>query len=162
MSTLESTPGDTPEFSITRTFDAPRDLVWRAWTVESELAQWLRPFGVSTDSVAFDVQVGGRYRYTMTNDDTGEVFPTGGEYLEVTPQDRLVFTWGDPEAPADGAPVITLTFTPLDAVEPAGEQRTHFVLHLRGIAGRPGDDYVHDGWAEALENLGRHLSGTLA
>ena len=84
MSTHGSTPHDTPEFSITRTFHAPRDLVWRAWTVESELAKWLRPFGVSTDSVSFDVQVGGRYRYTMTNDETGEVFPTGGEFLEVT------------------------------------------------------------------------------
>lgn len=120
MSTPESAPHETPEFSITRTFDAPRDLVWRAWTVESELAQWLRPFGVSTDSVSFDVQVGGRYRYTMTNAETGEVFPTGGEFLEVTPQDRLVFTWGEPDIPVDIAPVITLTFTPLGPIDSAG------------------------------------------
>jgi uncharacterized protein YndB with AHSA1/START domain len=157
MSTPASAPHDTPEFSITRTFDAPRDLVWRAWTVESEPAQWLRPFGVSTDSVSFDVQVGGRYRYTMTNDETGEAFPTGGEFLEVTPQDRLVFTWGEPDAPVDIAPVITLTFTPLDPIDSAGTQRTELVLHLAGSAGQPGDGFVHDGWAEALDNLGAHL-----
>lgn len=52
---MSTSPAVTPEFSITRTFDAPRELVWRAWTEESELAQWLRPFGVSTDSVSFDV-----------------------------------------------------------------------------------------------------------
>lgn len=67
-----------PEFSITREVGAPRELVWRAWTENSELAQWLRPFGVSTDSVAFDVRVGGTFAYTMTNDETGEEFPTGG------------------------------------------------------------------------------------
>ena len=153
MSTHD-TPHDTPEFSITRTFDAPRDLVWRAWTVESELAQWLHPFGVSTDSVEFDVQVGGRYRYTMTNDETGEAFPTGGQFLEVSPQDRLVFTWAEPDAPVDIAPVITLTFTPLDG---GSAERTELVLHLQGIAGEPGDDNVYDGWSEALENLGGHL-----
>lgn len=143
---------DIPQFSITRVFDAARELVWRAWTDESELAQWLHPFGVSTDSVSFDVRVGGRYRYTMTNDETGEKFPTGGEYLAVEPIDRLVFTWGEPDAPVEGTPVITLTFTP------RGE-RTELVLHLRGYDGTPGDNFVYDGWDEALTNFGRHLAG---
>src|SRR5690625_6113348 len=70
-----------PEFTIVRTFDAPRELVWRAWTEDTELAQWLRPFGVTTDSVSFDVRVGGVYTYTMTNDETDEKFPTGGQFL---------------------------------------------------------------------------------
>lgn len=141
-----------PEFTINRVFDAPRDTVWRAWTDESELAQWLRPFGVSTDSVSFDVRVGGRYSYTMTNTETGEEFPTGGEFLEVEPMDRLVFTWGEPGAPVDVAPVITLTFT-----EAAG--RTELSLHLVGFAGKPGDGFVYDGWDEALTNLSRHMAG---
>lgn len=141
-----------PEFTITRVFDAPRETVWRAWTDESELAQWLRPFGVSTDSVTFDVRVGGRYAYTMTNTETGEKFPTGGEFLEVEPIDRLVFTWGEPGASIDVAPVITLTFT-----EIAG--KTELALHLRGFAGKPGDGFVYDGWDEALINLGRHIAG---
>lgn len=153
MTTADSTD-QIPEFSITRTLDAPRDLVWRAWTDESELAQWLGPFGVTTDSVAFDVRAGGRYRYTMTNDETGEQFPTGGEFLEVLPQDRLVFTWGEPDTPVESAPVITLTFSP------QGEQ-TELVLHLRGYDGQPGDGFVFDGWDEALTNLDRHLRGEL-
>src|SRR5690625_2185702 len=99
-----------PEFTIVRTFDAPRELVWRAWTEDTELAQWLRPFGVITDSVSFDVRVGGVYTYTMTNDETDEKFPTGGQFLEVEPMDRLVFTWGEPAASVETTPVITLTF----------------------------------------------------
>ena len=150
---MSSTHDVVPEFSITRTFDVPRELVWRAWTEEDQLAQWLRPFGVSTDSVAFDVRVGGRYSYTMTNDETGETFPTGGVFLEVEPMDRLVFTWGEPDAPVETAPVITLTFV---ANEPA---RTELVFHLRGFEGRPGDGFVYDGWDEALRNFGRHLAG---
>lgn len=151
MNTTDTTPAGPPEFSITRVFDAPRELVWRAWTEDAELAQWLHPFGVSTDSVSFDVRVGGRYRYTMTNDETGERFPTGGEYLEVAPVERLVFTWGDPDASVEEAPVITLTLIP------RGE-KTEMVFHLRGIAGTPGDGFVYDGWDEALTNIGRHLA----
>jgi uncharacterized protein YndB with AHSA1/START domain len=144
----------TPQFSITRTFDAPRELVWRAWTEESEFAQWMHPFGVSTDTVSLDVRVGGRYRYTMTNDETGEEFPTGGEYLEVEPIDRLVFTWGEPDAPADAAPVITLAFAERGA-------QTELLFHLRGHEGNPGDGFIYDGWDEALTNSGRFLAGDL-
>lgn len=140
-----------PEFTITRTFDAPRELLWKAWTDEAELAQWLHPFGVTTDSVAFDVRVGGRYTYTMTNVETGQTFPTGGEYVEVEPFDRLVFSWGEPGAPVDDAPRITLTFIP------RGDQ-TELVFHLRGFEGKPGDGFVYDGWDEALTNIGRYLA----
>lgn len=150
---MSTTTEATPEFSITRIFDAPRELVWRAWTEESELAQWLRPFGVSTDSVSFDVRVGGHYTYTMINDETGEKFPTGGVFLEVEPMDRLVFTWGEPGAPIEAAPVITLIF------HDPGADRTELVFHLRGYEGKPGDGFVYDGWDEALTNFGRHLAG---
>ena len=151
MTSTESAT-DAAQFSIIRNFDAPRELVWRAWTDETELAKWLQPFGVATSSVSADVRIGGRYRYTMTNDETGEQFPTGGEYLAVEPMDRLAFTWGDPDAPVDGTPVITLTLIP------HGE-RTELVFHMRGYEGKPGDGFVYDGWDEALTNFGRHLAG---
>lgn len=144
-------PVKPPQFTITRNFDASPGLVWRAWTEPAEFAQWLRPFGVTADSVSCDVRVGGRYRYTMTNDETGERFPTGGEYLEVDPVARLVFTWGDPDAPVDGTPVITLTFVP------RGEG-TGLTLHMLGQAGEPGDGFIYDGWEEGLANLGEYLA----
>lgn len=146
------TTSEKPEFTITRRFNAPRELVWRAWTEESELAQWLRPFGVSTESVSFDVRVGGTYRYVMVNDETGEEYPTGGKFLEVAPLERLVFTWGEPDAPVDASPVITLTFM-------SEGERTELIFHLRGYAGEPGDGFVYDGWAEALTNFGKYLAG---
>lgn len=152
MDTIDTTAEEAPQFTITRTFNAPRELVWRAWTEEAELSHWLHPFGVSTTSISYDVRVGGRYRYTMINDETGERFPTGGEFLEIEPFDRLVFTWGEPDAPVEGTPVITLTLTPQG-------DRTELVFHLRGFEGKPGDGFVYDGWDEALTNFGRHLDG---
>lgn len=146
-----------PEFTITRTFDAPRKLVWRAWTDESELAQWLHPFGVTTESVSFDVRVGGRYRYTMINVETGDTYPTGGEFVEVEPFDRLVFSWGEPDAAVDEAPRVSLTFIERGD---RGEQ-TELLFHLRGFEGKPGDGFVYDGWDEALTNMSRLLAGEL-
>ena len=65
---------------------------------------------------------------------------------------RLAFTWGDPEASAETAAVITLTFAEHD-------EGTELVFHLRGYDGKPGDGFVYDGWDEALTNLERHLNG---
>lgn len=140
----------TPEFTITRTFNAPRDLVWRAWTDAEELAGWFHPMGVTAETVSVDLRVGGRYRYTMINETTGEQFPTGGEYLEITPVEKLVMTWGHPDDAVEDAPVITLTL--LDRGD-----TTDMTFHLRGIDGRPGDDNVYDGWSEALTNLATFL-----
>ena len=151
MNTTDAPSSDAPEFSITRVFDVPRELLWRAWTEDAELAQWLHPFGFAVEGLSFDVRVGGRYRYTMTNDETGEKFPTGGEYIEVAPYDRLAFTWDEPDGPVDGAPVITLSFTEQGT-------STELVFHLRGIAGKPGDGFVYDGWDEAFTNLDGHLA----
>lgn len=151
-----NTTGNTPEFTITRALHAPRELVWQAWTDSAHFAAWMRPFGVSSRSVSGDVRVGGRYRYTMVNDETGEEYPTGGEYLEVSPPERLVFTWGEIDAPVEGTPVITLTLAESD-----GGDTTKLVFHLEGIAGQPGDNNVYDGWTEALDNLARHLAGEL-
>lgn len=157
--TVEGTPvsthDTTPEFTINRTFNAPRKLVWRAWTTEEHLAAWFAPFGVTAESVSVDLRVGGRYRYTMVNQDTSEKYPTGGEYLAIIPVEHLSFTWGEPEAPVEDAAVISLTLNS----STGGDDTTEMTFHVRGVDGRPGDNNVYDGWDEALTNLARHLSG---
>lgn len=151
MNTTTSAPQFT--ITITRTLDASPEFVWRAWTEEPELAGWLPSTPLET--ISFDVREGGRYRYTMINAETGEHFPTGGEFLEVVPHQRLVFTWGNPDEPVEDAPVITLTLVS------AGD-RTEMTFHLRGLPGRPGDGFVHDGWSEALDDLAIQLTGQSA
>ena len=102
----EPTATATKQFTITRVFDAPRDVVWRCWTDPDEAPYWLHPRGIDTprDSVDFDLRPGGRYRYTMVAGD-GTTYPTVGTYREVDPPRRLVFTWGSPGDADDEMPL---------------------------------------------------------
>jgi uncharacterized protein YndB with AHSA1/START domain len=143
------------EFTITRVFDAPRQTVWRAWTDPDEAPYWFHPRNIATprDRVDFDVRPGGRYRYTMIAADGAE-YPTVGTYLEVSPFDRLVFTWGSPGDADEIMPLITVEL----AEQGASGEQTLMTFHLDGIAGQPGDDDVYDGWAEAFDLLGERLA----
>jgi uncharacterized protein YndB with AHSA1/START domain len=76
---------------LKRTFDAPREDVFRAWTDPERLRQWLTPPGGVAPRAEVDLREGGHYRIEMQlMGDTGYV---GGDYLEVQPPERLVFTW---------------------------------------------------------------------
>ena len=151
---IDQTATATKQFTITRVFDAPRDRVWRAWTDADEAPYWLHPRGIVTprESVEFDVRTGGAYRYTMIAPD-GATYPTVGIYREVSPPDRLVFSWGSPGDPDEDLPVITVELAEHGA---AGDQ-THMTFTLEGIAGEPGDQNVYDGWSEALDLFGERL-----
>ena len=147
----------TKQFTITRTFDAPRAAVWRAWTDPTIAAQWWDPHGMTTprDSVEIDLREGGRFAYTMVLDETGETYPTGGEYLEVREPERLRFTWADPGATREAAPVITI-----DLVETA-EGGCEMTFHLSGVdEDRVSEQSVFHGWTEAFEQLGDALATT--
>lgn len=143
-----------PGFTLVRDFDATPEEIWSAWTAPDEVAQWWHPRGLSTprDSVAIDARVGGRYAYTMVDDVTGAAYPTGGVYLELQPFERLVFTWGEPDADPADAPVVTVTLAP-------NGDRTRMTFDLRGADGRPGDGFFYDGWDSALDVLVEHLQG---
>jgi uncharacterized protein YndB with AHSA1/START domain len=77
--------------TLTRIFDAPRSLVWEAWTDPKMMAQWFGPRGFTSTIVALDVRVGGSLRIVMHGPD-GHEYPMKGEFLEITPPERLVFT----------------------------------------------------------------------
>lgn len=78
--------------TITRTFDAPREAVYRAFTEAEELKRWWGPQGMTCPVAELDVRPGGRYRTEMHAPDGG-VYVTTGEFREVAPPERLVFTW---------------------------------------------------------------------
>ena len=138
------------EFTIQRVFNAPPLTIWRAWTDPDLAVSWWHPRGVSTrpGSVEVDARVGGSYRYTMVSDSSGEEFPRGGRYIELVESERLVFTWG--ELGAEAAPVITVMLKEVD-------EGTEMTFHLRGLSGTPGDEWVYDGWDQALDGLAEGL-----
>jgi uncharacterized protein YndB with AHSA1/START domain len=102
-------PRQTVEVRITRELDAPPEVVFRAWTVPSELAAWYGPaqFDTPEESIRIDLRVGGRYELTMVRRDTGEAMPAGYEILELDPPSLLVLR-SDP-LPGYGMPEPVIT-----------------------------------------------------
>jgi uncharacterized protein YndB with AHSA1/START domain len=93
-----SETGSTPvmeghEIQITRTYDAPRELVFDAWTKGEHLKNWYAPTGFTVPEVESDPTDGGIYRLAMRSPD-GQDFWTQGTYREVVPPERFVLTQG--------------------------------------------------------------------
>jgi uncharacterized protein YndB with AHSA1/START domain len=76
---------------ITRVFDAPRALVWQAWTDPAMLARWFGPRGFTSSVPEFDLRIGGALRIVMHGPD-GNDYPMQGVFREVAPPARLVFS----------------------------------------------------------------------
>jgi uncharacterized protein YndB with AHSA1/START domain len=79
------------EVTITRLIDAPRSLVFKAWTDPAMLAQWWGPKGFTAPICEFDARLGGRFRIHMRAPD-GAIYPMRGEIREFVPIERLAFT----------------------------------------------------------------------
>jgi uncharacterized protein YndB with AHSA1/START domain len=112
------------EITITRVFDAPRELVWDAWTEPEQIARWWGKRGWSTppESVALDVRPGGTFRLSSVNDEDGREMPLDAVYREVVEPERLVF-----ERRGDGA-VASVTLADL------GDGRTEMTFHTTMLA----------------------------
>ena len=84
---------DIQNYSLTikRDFDASREKIFKAWTDPDILMKWFGPKGVSTESAIIDLRVGGKYHYTLKLPD-GKIADHHGEYREITPPEKIVFT----------------------------------------------------------------------
>ena len=104
-------PTDTT-IHVVREFDAPRHLVYRAWTTPELVKRWWSGQRGSVTSAEIDLRVGGRWRYVMTADEGFKV-AFHGEFREIVPNERIVNTEvyeGIPDGDDDPA-VVTNTFT---------------------------------------------------
>jgi uncharacterized protein YndB with AHSA1/START domain len=79
-----------PEFTISRTFDAPRQRVWDAWTQPEQMAKWWGPKGFTVVYVKMDLRAGGTYLYCIRSPEGIEMWGKF-EYSEVSAPQRLVF-----------------------------------------------------------------------
>ena len=99
------------EIVMTRTFDAPRHLVFEAFVTPDLVKRWLLgPDGWSMPVCEIDLKPGGRYRYVWRHDSDGRTMASGGVYREVSPPARTVATeqFEDPWYP--GESIVTTTF----------------------------------------------------
>jgi uncharacterized protein YndB with AHSA1/START domain len=85
----ENKPSSTERMVITRVFDAPRELVWRAWTDPQYVMQWWGPKGFTSPVCKIDFRVGGKFLCCMRTPD-GQDFWNAGEYHEIVPLEKIV------------------------------------------------------------------------
>jgi uncharacterized protein YndB with AHSA1/START domain len=104
---LAVTPRSDREVVLTRVFDAPRRLVFEAFTKPEHVARWYGPHGSTCPVCEIDLRVGGSYRYVSRSTD-GVEFGVRGTYREITPPERLVCTETFDAYP-DSEAVITMT-----------------------------------------------------
>jgi uncharacterized protein YndB with AHSA1/START domain len=100
---------------ITRDFDAPKHLVYRAWTTPELVKRWWSGHQGEMTIVEIDLRVGGRWRYVMVAEGGHEV-AFHGEYREIVPNERIVNTevYEMPGAPEDEGALNIVTFTEVD------------------------------------------------
>lgn len=137
---------------LTRLIDAPRARLYEAWTKPELLKQWFAPLPYTTPSAEMDVRPGGANKITMRGPD-GVDMPNRGVYLEVVPNERLVFTDAYTEAWAPSEkPFMTVILT---FEEEAGKTRytarvRHWTAEDRETHEKMG---FHVGWGQCADQL---------
>ena len=135
---------------LTRTFAAPRERVFRAWTEPEELKRWWGPDGYATPSAEVDLRVGGAYRFGMRKLPDGEVFYLAGTFREVRPPERLVYTWVWEGNPERGETLVTVEF------RERGKATEVRLTHELFPTAKTRDDH-EKGWSSCLGKLAKAL-----
>jgi uncharacterized protein YndB with AHSA1/START domain len=137
---------------ITRVFAAPPEQVWSEWTEPERFADW---YGGPTcevpfDSVSMDVRPGGKWRLTMFAPPDRRRIDWKGEYREVLPLERLVFTVTD--QPGDDAFELVIV-----VLSDLGDGRTEMLFEQRGALSPEQYDRATEGWGGFFDYLDERL-----
>lgn len=148
---VEAAQADVPVLNLRRTFKAPRDRVFRAWTDPEKLAKWWGPETRSCPFVQLDPRPGGRWRTCMKAED-GEEAWVQGEYREVDPPRKLVFTWAWEN---DGVPGQETEVT-IEFLDHGAE--TEMVFCHRGFETAEQARLHNEGWDSSLRCFDAYLA----
>jgi uncharacterized protein YndB with AHSA1/START domain len=153
-------PGFDPgrEVVIKRVLSAPRELVFKVWTDPEHLARWWGPHGFTNPRCETDARPGGQIPIDMRGPD-GTVYPMAGEFKEVTPPERLVFT--SSALDADGQPLFeNLNIVTFD--DEGG--KTAVTVRARAVTWTAvGVQYLKGmemGWAQTIERFAAYAERT--
>jgi len=152
------------EIVITRFFDAPRELVWKAWTDPEQVKRWWGPTGFTTPFCKIDLREGGRFLYCMRSPDGKDYWGTG-VYREIVPFERLVCTDSFADEKGNVVPathygmssefplemLVTVTFEERDG-------RTKMTLRHVGIPSGADSQGAEQGWNQFFDKLAEELA----
>jgi uncharacterized protein YndB with AHSA1/START domain len=139
------------ELVITRLIDAPRCLVFKAWTQPEHIARWWGPQGYTTISCQMDIRVGGTYRFGMRSPQGTEHWKRG-VYREIVEPERIVFSfaWEDAHGNPGHELLTTVSFTEEGT-------RTRLTLRQAGFETMERRDDHMSGWSSCLERFADYL-----
>ena len=155
---VDTKPLATRELTITRIFDAPRELVFKAWTDPKQLAKWWGPKGFTNPVCEANAKPGGAIWIVMRAPD-GTEYPMKGIFREIVEPERLVFV----VTPVDlvGTSLIEAITTVTFAEQGA---KTRVTVHARAVAlvaiGVRMIEGIEAGWSQSLDRLGELMAGT--
>ncbi len=137
---------------IKRLIKAPRDRVYAAWTDPAQLKQWFGPENVQTSELIADARAGGAFRWDLTNSD-GEKMTMRGEYRELQPGKKIVFTWQwqDDEDWENHISIVTVELSDRDG-------DTELRLTHEQLPNEASRDGHTRGWESALDKLEKFFS----
>jgi uncharacterized protein YndB with AHSA1/START domain len=162
MTQRTTTPADV--LTITRVFDAPRELVWKAWTDPEMIKRWWGPRDYSAPFAVVDLRVGGKFHYCMRSADGQDIWATG-VFREIVAPERFVVTDSFADEQGNVVPathygmgediplemLITVTLEDLDG-------KTRLTLEHAGLPVGEMKDGANQGWNESLDKLAAALA----
>lgn len=154
MAATNTAATESREVVISRVFDAPRALVFKAWTQPEHLVRWWGPHGAKVVHCEMDLRVGGGWHIQMTGAPHGGVDRQRGVIREIVEPERLVFTYAFEDANGERGheTIVTVTFADEGA-------KTRLNLHqaiFESVAVR--DDHIW-GWGQALDDFADYVRG---
>ncbi|HRJ40814.1 MAG: SRPBCC domain-containing protein [Caldilineaceae bacterium] len=146
---------------IERTFDAPTDRIWQMWTEAEQFQKWYGPVGFSVPVAQMDLRVGGKRLICMASPDGSMKMWTTGEFVEIVPTTRLVYT----ESMADEAG--NLISPSAMGMPPGYPETTEVTVQLEEVGGRtkmvmthagiPAGSGADGGWNQAFDKLAEQI-----
>ena len=151
------------DLMLDREVDVPIERIWRAWTDPAHLMPWFCPTPWRTVACEIDLRPGGRF-HTVMRSPEGEEFPSDGCYLEIVPNERLVWTSAlgpgfrplPPPAPSPGHECAEFPLTAILSLTPTarGTRYVAVALHADTVGRKRHEDMgFHDGWSAVLDQL---------
>jgi uncharacterized protein YndB with AHSA1/START domain len=141
------------ELTITRTFDAPRELVYKLFTEPEHIMHWMGPRDFVAGNFTQDARVGGKWRGMLHPIKGGRDLWQGGTFLEVDPPKHVSYTfaWDDENGKPSEPTVVTLDFE-------AQGNKTKLIFHQTGFTSEGERDGHHGGWSETFDKFEEYLS----